>query len=72
MNLLQALLISCALLATGVALAPSASADTCIVFDPTVEEVVCGGYYVATCVLGNAVPKPNVKGLLLCDAPLVP
>lgn len=71
MKLIQALAVTTLLLATGVSLAPPASADTCIVFDPTVDAALCGTAEYVGCLRSGGV-KELPKRLALCDAVLLP
>lgn len=66
-----AILATTTLLLAGIALAPSASADTCMFSHPALDAPVCGAYSAAWCVVGNAAPKPDLVGLATCDVVLL-
>jgi hypothetical protein len=71
MKLVPTILLATSLLLVGISAAPAASADTCVVADPTLDAAVCGAYSVAWCVVGNTAPKPDLVGLVTCDVVLL-
>lgn len=68
------ILLAASLVLTGVAVLPSADADTCIFFDEDLEPVVCAAPNAAYCVLYAASDVKNAaKNLALCDpGPILP
>ena len=68
------ILVAAALLALpALALVPTAAAERCGFWEPTVEAVACGAYASTWCARYAAdSPKEALQRLALCDAPILP
>lgn len=71
MKLSRTILLSVLLAATAVTFVPAAEADTCMVFDPDLEQLVCTPVLVGYCVLYAAGDYKHL-GEHLADCATVP